>query len=138
MSPSALALVGYVAWTLLLAIGIVSYRTGLFLTKKHAANGFDPGGYDVSDLSGRLCRAHANCYENLPMFAGLVLLAMVTGNAAITDPLARWVLVARVAQSTVHLISTSEMAVTIRVTLFMVQVGIMVFWVYQLGMLGFQ
>jgi hypothetical protein len=72
------------------------------------------------------------------MFASLVLLAMVTGNGAITDPLARWVLVARVAQSTVHLISTNEMAVTIRVTLFMVQVGIMVFWVYQLGMLGFQ
>jgi hypothetical protein len=30
------------------------------------------------------------------------------------------------------------MAVTIRVTLFMAQIGIMVFWVYQLGMLGFQ
>lgn len=138
MSPSAFALVGFVAWNLLLGVLIVSYRTGLFLTKKHAANGFDPGGYDVSDFSGRLCRAHANCYENLPMFAGLVLVAMATGNGAITDPLARWVLVARVAQSTVHLVSTSEIAVTIRVTLYMVQIGIMAYWVYELGMLGFQ
>jgi uncharacterized MAPEG superfamily protein len=138
MSPSALALVGYVAWSLLLAISIVGYRTGLVLTKKHAANGFDPGGYDVSEFSGRLCRAHANCYENLAMFAGLILLAMVTGNGAVTDPLARWVLVARVAQSTVHLISESEIAVTIRVTFFLVQVGIMAYWVVQLGMLGFQ
>jgi uncharacterized MAPEG superfamily protein len=138
MSPSALALVGYVAWTLLLAIAIVGYRIVLVLGKKRAANDFHPSGSDVSELSGRLCRAHANCYENLGMFAGLVLLAMVTGNGAITDPLARWVLVARVAQSTVHLISTSEIAVMIRVTLFMVQVGIMVSWVYQLGMLGFQ
>ena len=138
MTPSALALIGYVAWTLLLAIGIVSYRTGLVLTKKHTANGFDPGGADVSELSGRLCRAHANCYENLPMFGALILIAMATGNGAITDPLARWVLVARVAQSTVHLISTSELAVSIRVTFFIVQLGIMAYWVVQLGMLGFQ
>jgi uncharacterized MAPEG superfamily protein len=138
MSPSALALIGFVAWTLLLAIWIVSYRTFLVLTKQRAANEFHPSGSDVSEFSGRLCRAHANCYENLAMFAGLILLAMVTGNGAITDPLARWALVARVAQSIVHLISTSEIAVTIRVTLFLVQVGIMVSWVYQLGMLGFQ
>ena len=138
MSPSALALVGYVAWTILLAIWIVSYRTGLFLTGKHAANGFDPSGADVSEFSARLCRAHANCYENLPVFGGLVLLAIATGNASITDPLARWALVARVAQSTVHLISTSELAVTLRVTFYSVQLGIMVYWVYQLGMLGFQ
>ena len=72
------------------------------------------------------------------MFGALILLALATGNGAITDPLARWVLVARVAQSTVHLISTSELAVTIRATLFSVQLGIMGYWIYQLGMLGFQ
>lgn len=138
MSPSGLALIGYVSWTLLLAIAIVTHRTVLVLGKKRAANDFDPSGSDVSEFSGRLCRAHANCYENLAMFAALVLLAMVTGNDAITDPLARWVLVARVAQSGVHLTSTSELAVTIRVAFFLVQVGIMVSWAYQLGMLGFQ
>jgi uncharacterized MAPEG superfamily protein len=138
MTPSALALVGFVAWTLLLAIWIVSQRSMLVLTGKRAANEFDPSGRDVSQFGARLCRAHANCYENLPMFAALILLAMVTGNGAITDPLARWALVARVGQSTVHLISTSEIAVMIRVALFSTQVGIMVYWVYQLGMLGFQ
>lgn len=138
MSPSALALVGYAAWTLLFVIAIISYRTGLVLAKKHSANGFDPSGSDISEFSERLCRTHANCYENLPVFAALILVAMVTGNGAVTDPLARWVLVARVAQSTVHLISTSEVAVTIRATLQSVQLGIMAYWVYQLGMLGFQ
>lgn len=138
MSPSALALVGYAAWSLLFAISIVSYRTGLVLTGKRAANEFDPSGGDVSEFSGRLCRAHANTYENLPIFAALILVAMATGNVAITDPLARWVLVARVAQSIVHLISTSEIAVTIRATLFTVQLGIMAYWVVQLGLLGFQ
>lgn len=137
MSPSALALVGYVAWMLLLAITILLFRTGLVVAKKHAANGFDPSGSDVSAFSGRLCRAHANCYENLPIFAAIILVALVTDNAGITDSLARWVLVARVAQTTVHLISTSEMAVTLRATIFTVQLGIEAYWVVQLGLLGF-
>ena len=96
-----------------------------------------PSGEEVSPFSNRLCRAHANCYENLPIFAALILLALVTDNAGITDSLARWVLVARVAQSTVHLISTSELAVTLRATFHSVQLGIEAYWVVQLGLLGF-
>ena len=137
MSPSALVLVGYVAWILLLAIAILSFRTGLVVAKKHAANGFAPSGEDISPFANRLCRAHANCYENLPIFAALILLALVTDNAGITDSLARWALVARVAQSTVHLISTSEIAVTLRATFHAVQLGIEAYWVVQLGLLGF-
>ncbi len=137
MSPSALALVGYVAWTLLLAMWIIALRTVVTLKKERRANEFKPSGEDVSPFSGRLCRAHANCYENLPIFASLVLLALVTGNAAVTDPLARWVLSARVAQSLVHLTSTSEIAVTIRVGFFLAQLAIEAYWVVQLGLLGF-
>ncbi len=137
MSPSALGLIGYAAWTLLLLVTIVLLRTVPVLKKERAANSFAPWGEDVSPFSARLCRAHANCYENLPIFAALVLLALVTGNNAITDPLARWVLVARVAQSVVHMISTSEMAVMLRVTLLLVQLGIEAYWVVQLGLLGF-
>ncbi|MFW2389629.1 MAG: MAPEG family protein [Polyangiales bacterium] len=137
MSPSVLALVGYVAWTLLLTIAIVLHRTVLVLKKERAANEFQPSGDDVSPFANRLCRTHANCYENLPVFAALILVALVTGNAAITNPLARWVLVARVAQSLVHLTSTSEMAVMLRVTFFLVQLGIEAYWVIQLGLLGF-
>ncbi len=137
MSPSVLALVGYVAWTILLATTIVFYRTLLVLKKERAANDFLPSGEDVSPFSNRLCRAHANCYENLPVFAALILLALVTGTAGITDPLARWVLVARVAQSTVHLISTSEMAVSLRAVFLLVQLGVEAYWVVQLGLLGF-
>lgn len=136
MSPSALALVGYAAWTLLLAITIITYRTGFVLTKKRAANSFTPSGEEVSPFSARLCRAHANCYENLPIFAALILLALVTDHAGITDSLAPWVLVARVAQSLVHLISTSEIAVTIRATLFTVQLGIEAYWIVQFGLLS--
>lgn len=137
MSPSVLALVGYVAWTLFLTIAIVLYRSVLVLKKERAANDFHPSGEDVSPFANRLCRTHSNCYENLPVFAALILLALVTGNTAITNPLARWVLVARVAQSLVHLTSTSEMAVMVRVTFFLVQLGIEAYWVVQFGLLGF-
>ena len=136
MSPSALALLAYAAWVLLLAIAILTFRTGYVLTKKRAANAFTPFGSDVSAFSGRLCRAHANCYENLPIFAAIILVALVTDNAGVTDSLARWVVLARVAQSTVHLISTSQMAVTLRATIFSVQLGIEAYWVIQLGLLG--
>jgi uncharacterized MAPEG superfamily protein len=137
MSPSALALVGYAAWTLLLAIAIVLFRTVITAKKERRANEFAPSGDDVSPFSGRLCRAHANCCENLPVFAALILTALVIDDAAITDPLAGWVVGARVSQSLVHLISISEMAVILRATLFMVQLGIEVYWVLRLGFLGF-
>ena len=137
MSPSALALIGYAAWTLLLLVAIVLLRTVLVLKQERAANSFAPWGEDVSPFAARLCRAHANCYENLPIFAAIILVALVTDNAGITDSLARWVLVARVAQTAVHLISTSEMAVTLRATIFTVQLGIEAYWVVQLGLLGF-
>ncbi|MFZ1863049.1 MAG: MAPEG family protein [Polyangiales bacterium] len=137
MSPSGLALIGYAAWTLLLSTALLGYRTMLVLTKQRAANSFSPSGEDVSPFSARLCRAHANCYENLPVFGALILISLVTDHAAITDPLARWVLVARVAQSSVHLISTSEAAVTVRGTLYWLQLGAQAYWVVRLGLLGF-
>ena len=137
MSPSGLALIGYAAWTLLLSTALLAYRTMLVLTKQRAANSFSPSGEDVSPFSARLCRAHANCYENLPVFGALILISLVTDHAAITDPLARWVLVARVAQSSVHLTSTSETAVTVRGTLYWPQLGVQAYWVVQLGLLGF-
>ncbi len=72
------------------------------------------------------------------MFAALILVALFTDHAAITDPRARWALVARFAQTVTHLISVSELAVTVRAGFWAIQLGIMAYWVYQLGMLGFQ
>ncbi|KPK53409.1 MAG: hypothetical protein AMJ63_06460, partial [Myxococcales bacterium SG8_38_1] len=69
MSPSMLALVGFAAWFLLLAIWLLLFRTVLVLGRKFPANGFTPSGEEGSAFMQRLCRAHANCYENLPVFA---------------------------------------------------------------------
>ena len=133
MSASALALIGYAAWTLLLVITIITIRTWISLVGKRESYSFKPDGSDVSDASVRLCRVHANCVENLPIFGALVLLAIATGNSTVTDSLAMWVLAARVAQSVTHLLSTSNLAVTVRVTLFSVQLAIEVWWVAQLA-----
>jgi uncharacterized MAPEG superfamily protein len=132
MSNSALALTGYAAWTIVLLLGIAAMRVSLTLAGRRAANSFAPDGADVSPLSHRVCRAHANCYENLPVFASLILVALVTGHAAITDGLALWVLAARVGQSTVHVVSTSSPAVLTRFTFFVVQVAVQIWWVVAL------
>ena len=132
MTPTALALLGFVSWTVLLLLGVGGLRTGLVFSGQRAANDFQPDGTDVSPFSNRLCRAHANCYENLPSFAAVTLLALLMQRNGVTDPLALWFLAARVAQSVTHLISTSPNAVLARFGFFGVQQVILVFWLFRL------
>jgi hypothetical protein len=60
------------------------------------------------------------------------LAAVVAGQTAVTDPLAIPLLGLRIAQSVVHLASTSVPFVMIRATLFTGQVLIVLWWSYQL------
>jgi len=126
MSASAVALTGFAAWTLLLVLCIGMLRASLVFTGRRAPNKFDPGGADVSDFARRLCRAHANCYENLPIFGALIAVALSTGQQALTDDLAMIVLYLRIGQSLVHVASTSNPAVNLRFLLFLGQWGVMV------------
>lgn len=132
MPSSILALLLYAGWTLTLLTAIALMRCRLVLTGRRPAHAFLPSGDDVSPLSGRLCRAHANCCENLPVFGVLVLTATITGHAQITDPAALWLLAARVGQSTSHLISGSGRAVAVRFGCLMLQIGIQAFWIIRL------
>ena len=128
MSPSALSLVGFAAWTLVLLIAMAVLRSSLTLSGRRAANSFAPDGADVSPFANRLCRAHANCYESLPTFASLILVAAVSGHGDVTDTLAPWALAARIGQSTAHLVSTSSLGVQVRFAFFLPQVVIQVIW----------
>jgi uncharacterized MAPEG superfamily protein len=132
MSPSILALVCFAAWTLLMALVMVNHRVYFVLTGQRKINSFTPDGSGVSAFQVRACRVHANCYENLPVFAALVLGAAVAGKGAITNPLAMVAFYSRVIQSTVHLISTSQAAVMIRATFWTVQIVIMAIWALRL------
>ena len=132
MSPSLLALLGFIAWTLVLLVLMEVLRTRLVVTGRVPANGFDPGNSRLSPFMQRLARAHANCLEGLPIFGGLLLLAVVAGRSSVTDPLALVLLAARLLQSVIHLISTSPRAVSLRFTAFAVQTLIGVYWVIRL------
>lgn len=132
MSHTLLALLGFLCWTLFLLVLMEVIRSKLVLTREVAANGFTPDNAGLSPFMQRLARAHANCLEGLVLFGGFMLLAVVAGKAHLTDPLAYALLAARIVQSTIHLASTSPLAVTARFTAFAVQMGIAVWWAIQL------
>jgi len=131
MSPSTSALLGYIIWMMSLLILLGTLRVGLVLSGKKSPNAFAPDGKDVSPFVNRLCRAHANCYESFPIFGGLLLLAIATGNNGITDGLAYYFIGARVLQSVTQLISASNVAVNVRFAFFIVQIVIAVVWLLQ-------
>lgn len=129
MTHSHLAILGFSAWTLLLLAAIACLRGTLTLRGIRYANSFAVSGEDVSPFSGRLCRAHANCYENLPVFVGILAVASLTQQTHLTDPLALWALLARLCQSTIHLISIRNRAVMLRFSCLSVQWVIQIYWI---------
>jgi len=107
-------------------------RSFLVLSRRKQSNEFKPDNSNLSPFMQRLARAHANCVEGFPIFGGLLLIAISTGRQYVTDPLAYWLVAARVAQSIVHLMSLSVLAVNVRFALFVVQIIIAMWWVWSL------
>ena len=132
MNPTLTALTGFVAWSLSLLVLMEVLRSKLVVTGAVPANGFLPDNSNLSPFMQRLARAHANCVEGLPIFGGLLLIAVVAGRSAVTDPLAYVLLGARIVQSLIHLGSLSALAVTLRFSAFAVQMAIAVYWTIRL------
>lgn len=132
MASSSLALTGFIAWSLLLLVWMEVLRTQLVMRGRVPANGFRPDNAGLSPFMQRLARAHANCVESLPIFGGLLLVAIATGRTGITDTLAGLFLAARIFQSVIHLLSLSAFAVTIRFSAFAVQMAIGLYWASRL------
>ncbi len=128
MNATLTSLLGFIAWTLSLLVLMELIRSWLVLTGTVPANGFQPDNGNLSPFMQRLARAHANCLEGLPIFGGLMLVAVLADRAAITDPLAPVLLGARVIQSAIHMASLAERAVTLRFAAFAIQVGIGIHW----------
>ena len=128
MNPTLAALAGFIAWSLFLLVLMEAIRCKLVVTKAVPANGFNPDNSNLSPFMQRLARTHANCVEGLPIFGGLMLVAVVAGRATVTDPLAYLFLAMRVTQSVIHLCSLSALAVTLRFSAFAVQMAIGVYW----------
>ncbi len=124
---------GLILWSLLLLASLLIYRSSLVATGKRAANQFNPDGTDVSEFAQRLTRAYGNCMESFPIIGGTLLLAIASGQTAVTDTTAYLVLAARVVQSLVHLSSTSVIAVQLRFMAFVVQLALCAYWLVQLA-----
>ena len=134
LSLSAIALLGLVAWTLALALLLVSQRGLLVLGGRMPVNAFSPDGSNTPGAFGqRVVRAHANCLENLPLQAAVLLYALQAGQTALTDPLAGVLVGARLFQSLMHLISTSPLFVWLRFAGWLVQMAIIAWWLLRLS-----
>jgi uncharacterized MAPEG superfamily protein len=121
------ALLGFTAWTLLLVFTVASHRVLRFLGGAKLT-GWCRGERNPDDpaIINRIADAHANCVENLPVFAVLVLAAAAIGKLDLIAPLAPLVLYARIAQSTVHIAGAGAMHILPRAGLWIAQLVLFV------------
>jgi uncharacterized MAPEG superfamily protein len=127
------ALIGFTAWTLLLVLVVFAYRGARFLGGtpiNHWPRARKPE--DDAPLVRRIEDAHANCLENLPIFAVIVLAAAALGRLPAVDALAPWVLYARIAQSAAHLWGVGSLQVLVRAGFWAVQLVLFVWMLFRL------
>jgi uncharacterized MAPEG superfamily protein len=131
MNDTIISLLGYITWILVLLVWLAVYRTILVAKKQQAVNDFKADGSNSPAFGERLSRAQGNCVESFAFIGGLMLLALATDSAVITNGLALLLLAARLGQSMIHLLSTSALAVQVRFVFFLIQVAICFYWVFQ-------
>jgi len=129
---SAFVLTAFIAWMLFLLILMEALRIRFLFTKTVVPNEFRPDNSNLPPYMQRLARAHANCIESFPIIGGLLVVALLTDRAGITDGLALWLLLARLFQSSIHMASTSVLAANLRFLAFAVQMAIAVYWSWML------
>ena len=132
MGATETTILWLVVWWAVMMVQLPAIR--MIASKSTGSMAFDPNGSDLEGYGQRLTRVVANCQENIPLFIGVMLLALISDQRAIVDVTACWLLYARIGQSVVHLISTSTPMVMVRFAFFLVQVGLIVCWVVQMLM----
>jgi len=127
------SLIAFALWTLALIVVVFAYR-GLRFLKGAPINHWPRGNKPADDAAfiKRVEDAHANCLENLPVFAVIVLAAAAMDKTATIAALAPWVLYARVGQSLVHLWGVNQLQVFLRVSFWSVQLGLCIWMAVQL------
>ncbi len=128
MSPAVHALLIYLLWAAFMAVAVVSYRSLFILTGRKAMTEFPADQVEGTPFYRRLVRAHLNTLENLPLYCVLVLAATLLNRLPAVDAVAYWIIVARVLQSLIHMVSGSSLAVALRFTCFFVQLALIA-WV---------
>jgi len=117
-------LLGFVTWTLILLMAFVGmYRWVNILFRKAPIASFRSDKLEGEDWYRRGTRAHANCVENLPVFAAIVSVMSAIGvNGVAVDSLCTLVLIARICQSLVHVShAQTDAFVAVRFSFFSIQ-----------------
>ena len=119
-----LMLMGFAAWTLILLLTTVgAYRLSRVFRGRAGMGDFRADHVEGQDWYVRAMRAHANCVENLPVFAVLVYALRAFGIAdPAVDALCVVILAARIPQSLVHVcFAQTDRVVWVRFAFFFVQ-----------------
>jgi uncharacterized MAPEG superfamily protein len=117
---------GWTLATLLATVGV--YRWSRILTGRAALSEFRADEPHGSAWYRRAMRAHANCVENLPVYAAVVVAIVASGvRSSMLDTLAVVLLAARVSQTVTHVaFEQTDVVVAIRFAFFFVQLVCMV------------
>jgi uncharacterized MAPEG superfamily protein len=124
----------YATWTLLLPIFYAgTIRVPAIARGRKRADNWERGrNNEDPPLFVRAKNAHANCIENFPIFAAVVVIAALLGKIAIADSLAAYVLYARLAQSIVHISGTSLPLIALRGAFYFVQIVLILYMIWRL------
>ena len=125
MTTPVFAVLTFAIWTYLLLLCTVGwYRWSRILTGRAPISSFKAVQPDGAGWYLRAMRAHANCVENLPVFAAVVFAVYVAGiNVHAINVLAIIVPGARIGQSLVHVaLPETNAIVSIRFAFFFTQV----------------
>jgi uncharacterized MAPEG superfamily protein len=128
MTTPLWVLLAFAVWTLLVLLaGVGVHRWSRILSGRAELIDFSGGVVEGAPLYRRVTRAHANCVENLPVYAAIALTAAIAGvDTPRLDQLAVIFLVARICQTLTHtLFRESNVTVGIRFGFFTVQVAAM-------------
>jgi uncharacterized MAPEG superfamily protein len=139
MTTPLWTLVAFAGWTLfVLMFGVGTRRWYLILSSQAALTSFAADTPHGSPAYRRAVRAHANCVENLPVYAAIVLSAET---ARLVPPhmdmLALAVIVCRIAQSSVHiLLPETNRTIAFRFSFFFVQIVAMIWMMVSVASLA--
>lgn len=127
MLHAYIALLVYCLWMMVLLFAMLVVRVKA-VRKGLRAKEITPFNENISPFANRLSRAHANCYENLPIFAVIVLVAAMNDALDLLQGTALIFIAARILQSCVHMYSGRMRVVMIRGAFFGVQVFLQIYW----------
>lgn len=125
-----LVLAAYVAWTMLILLGLFLART------RHLAAGGSVADFGLQDSSlfiYRLSRTHINCVENLPLYIGvMVLISFREVSNSWIDSLSVIYMIFRIAQSIIHIFNLNSL---LRFSCLLVQI-VCLFGLLSFGLFG--